>query len=201
LRSTAIERYLAIAALYDRLKWAQYIRFGTEEDAMPEAQNDIDYTVDIGRHETTFHANTPKGEEFLGGVEDWLQQPSQTRGLFGHRTNTAIAVNTIGTSPKITTQTRNQKSCSVPAGSRAARHKRPMNDASCSGTSPRSAQRWLSSMAISSETSREQPSAVLKLTTRTGLLYAPPCAARWRSRCRLRQSPAMPGPAGGRTWI
>jgi hypothetical protein len=31
--------------------------------------NDIDYTVDIGRHETTFRANTPKGEEFLGGVD------------------------------------------------------------------------------------------------------------------------------------
>jgi hypothetical protein len=58
-----------IAALYDRLKWAQYTRFGIEEDAMPEAQSDIDYTVDIGRHETTFRANTPKGEEFLGGVD------------------------------------------------------------------------------------------------------------------------------------
>ena len=31
--------------------------------------SDIDYTVDIGRHETMFRANTPKGEEFLGGVE------------------------------------------------------------------------------------------------------------------------------------
>jgi hypothetical protein len=38
-------------------------------DAMPEAQNDIDYTVDIRRHETTFRANTAKGEEFLGGVD------------------------------------------------------------------------------------------------------------------------------------
>ena len=36
---------------------------------MPEAQSDIDYTVDIGRHEMTFRANTPKGEEFLGGVD------------------------------------------------------------------------------------------------------------------------------------
>jgi hypothetical protein len=36
---------------------------------MPEAQNDIDYTVDIRKHETTFRANTAKGEEFLGGVE------------------------------------------------------------------------------------------------------------------------------------
>jgi hypothetical protein len=68
-RSTAPQRYLAIAALYDRLKWTQYTRFGFEEDAMPESQSDIDYTVDIGRHETTFRANTPKGEEFLGGVD------------------------------------------------------------------------------------------------------------------------------------
>jgi hypothetical protein len=37
--------------------------------AMLEAQSDIDYRVDIGRHETTFRANTPKGEEFLGGVD------------------------------------------------------------------------------------------------------------------------------------
>jgi hypothetical protein len=34
---------------------------------MPEAPSDIDYTVDMGRHETMFRANTPKGEEFLGG--------------------------------------------------------------------------------------------------------------------------------------
>jgi hypothetical protein len=27
---------------------------------MPEAQSDIDYTVDIRRHETTFRANTAK---------------------------------------------------------------------------------------------------------------------------------------------
>jgi len=40
-----------------------------EEDAMPEAQSNIDYTVDIGRHDTTFRSNTPKGEEFLGGVD------------------------------------------------------------------------------------------------------------------------------------
>jgi hypothetical protein len=51
------------------LKWTQYTRFGIEEDAMPEAPSDIDYTVDIGRHETMFRANTPKGEEFLGGVD------------------------------------------------------------------------------------------------------------------------------------
>ena len=63
------QHYLAIAALYDRLKRTQYARFGFEEDAMPESQSDIDYTVDIGRHETTFRANTPKGEEYLGGVE------------------------------------------------------------------------------------------------------------------------------------
>jgi hypothetical protein len=68
-RSTAPQRYLAIAALWDRLKWTQYTRFGIEEDAMPEAPSDIDYTVDIGRHETMFRANTPKGEEFLGGVD------------------------------------------------------------------------------------------------------------------------------------
>ncbi|MEH2563079.1 MULTISPECIES: hypothetical protein [unclassified Bradyrhizobium] len=36
---------------------------------MPEAPSDIDYTVDIGRHETMFRANTAKGEEFLGGVD------------------------------------------------------------------------------------------------------------------------------------
>jgi hypothetical protein len=36
---------------------------------MPEAPNDIDYTVDARRHETMFRANTPKGEEFLGGVD------------------------------------------------------------------------------------------------------------------------------------
>ena len=36
---------------------------------MPEAPSDIDYTVDIGRHETMFRANTHKGEEFLGGVD------------------------------------------------------------------------------------------------------------------------------------
>jgi hypothetical protein len=49
------------------LKWTQYIPFGIEEHAMPEAPSDIDYTVDMGRHETMFRANTPKGEEFLGG--------------------------------------------------------------------------------------------------------------------------------------
>jgi hypothetical protein len=68
-RSTAPQRHLAIAALQGRLKWTQYTRFGIEEDAMPEAPSDIDYTVDIGRHETMFRANTPKGEEFLGGVD------------------------------------------------------------------------------------------------------------------------------------
>lgn len=44
-------------------------RLRIEENAMPEAQSDIDYTVDLGRHETTFRANTAKGEEFLGGVD------------------------------------------------------------------------------------------------------------------------------------
>jgi hypothetical protein len=29
--STAPQRYLAIAALWDRLKWTQYTRFGNEE--------------------------------------------------------------------------------------------------------------------------------------------------------------------------
>ena len=36
---------------------------------MPEARSDIDYTVDVSRHETMFRANTPKGEEFLGGAD------------------------------------------------------------------------------------------------------------------------------------
>jgi len=36
---------------------------------MPEATSDIDYTDDVGRHETMFRANTPEGEEFLGGVD------------------------------------------------------------------------------------------------------------------------------------
>jgi hypothetical protein len=38
---------------------------------MPETPSDIDYdyTVDIGRHETMFRANTPKGEKFLGGID------------------------------------------------------------------------------------------------------------------------------------
>jgi len=44
-------------------------RLRIEENAMPEAQSDIDYTVDIHRHETTFRANTARGEEFLGGVD------------------------------------------------------------------------------------------------------------------------------------
>ncbi len=36
---------------------------------MPEVQSDIDYTVHVGHGETTFRANTPKGEEFLGGID------------------------------------------------------------------------------------------------------------------------------------
>ena len=36
---------------------------------MPETTSDIDYKVDVGRHETMFRANTSKGEEFLGGVD------------------------------------------------------------------------------------------------------------------------------------
>ena len=51
------------------MKWTQYTRFGIEEDAMPEAPSDIDYTVDIGRHETMFREKTSKGEKFLGGVD------------------------------------------------------------------------------------------------------------------------------------
>jgi hypothetical protein len=38
-------------------------RLRIEENAMPEAQSDIDYTLDIGRHETTFRANRAKGED------------------------------------------------------------------------------------------------------------------------------------------
>ena len=48
------------------MKWTQYARFVIDEDAMPEAPSDI---VDVGRHETMFRANTPKGEEFLGGAD------------------------------------------------------------------------------------------------------------------------------------
>jgi predicted ABC-type ATPase len=36
---------------------------------VPEAHSDVVYTVDIRRHETTFRANTSKGQEFLGGVD------------------------------------------------------------------------------------------------------------------------------------
>jgi hypothetical protein len=36
---------------------------------MPEAQSDIDYTVHVGHGETTFRAKTPRGEEFLGGID------------------------------------------------------------------------------------------------------------------------------------
>ena len=46
---------------------------------MPEAPNDIDYTVDVGRHETMFRANTPKGEEFLGGADLTIQCPMRKR--------------------------------------------------------------------------------------------------------------------------
>ncbi len=37
---------------------------------MPEAPSDIDYTVDIGRHETMFRAKTPKGEKSNASVID-----------------------------------------------------------------------------------------------------------------------------------
>jgi hypothetical protein len=40
-----------------------------------------------------------------------------------------------------------------------------------------SAQRWLSIWAASSETSRDQPSVVLKATMRTGLCIGPPANA------------------------
>ena len=76
-RSTTPQRYLAIAVLLDRLKWTQYTRFGIEEDVMPEAPNDIDYTVDVGRHETMFRANTPKGENFSAALT--LQCPMRKR--------------------------------------------------------------------------------------------------------------------------
>lgn len=33
---------------------------------MPEPHGDIDYTVHVNQGETTFRANTPQGEEFLG---------------------------------------------------------------------------------------------------------------------------------------
>ena len=36
---------------------------------MPEAQSDIDYTVHVGHGETTFRAKTPRGKEFLGGID------------------------------------------------------------------------------------------------------------------------------------
>ena len=36
---------------------------------MPEAQSDIHYTVHVGHGETTFRAKTPRGEEFLGGID------------------------------------------------------------------------------------------------------------------------------------
>jgi hypothetical protein len=36
---------------------------------MPELKADIDYTSDAGAGETTFSANTPAGEKFLGGRE------------------------------------------------------------------------------------------------------------------------------------
>ena len=36
---------------------------------MPEAPSDIDYTVHVGHGETTFRAKTPRGEEFLGGID------------------------------------------------------------------------------------------------------------------------------------
>jgi hypothetical protein len=36
---------------------------------MPEAQSDIDYTVHVGHGETSFRAKTPRGEEFLGGID------------------------------------------------------------------------------------------------------------------------------------
>lgn len=57
--------------------------------AMPEIQSDIDYTVNIHRGETTFRANTSKGEKFLGGPEliltseeahDFIQE-ARTTGL------------------------------------------------------------------------------------------------------------------------
>ena len=42
---------------------------GDKEAGMPEPHGDIDYTVHVNQGETTFRANTPQGEEFLGGPE------------------------------------------------------------------------------------------------------------------------------------
>jgi len=53
-----------------------------------------------------------------------------------------------------------------------------MNSAIDGGISPRSADAWASSAAISSLASRDQPSAVLKATMRTGGEYWP--SSRWR---------------------
>jgi hypothetical protein len=36
---------------------------------MPGLQGDIDYSLNIDNGETTFRANTPKGQEFLGDPE------------------------------------------------------------------------------------------------------------------------------------
>ena len=36
---------------------------------MPELKADIDYTSDADAEDTTFSANTPAGEAFLGGPE------------------------------------------------------------------------------------------------------------------------------------
>ena len=42
---------------------------------MPEAPSDIDYTVDVGRHESV--RTHPNGEEFLGGTD--LTMPNEER--------------------------------------------------------------------------------------------------------------------------
>jgi hypothetical protein len=52
---------------------------------MPETQSDIDYTVDIGRHETTFRAKTAKGEEFLGGVDLTMSNEEMRKHIHSYR--------------------------------------------------------------------------------------------------------------------
>jgi hypothetical protein len=69
-------------------QYTRYTRFGIEEDAMPEAPSDIDYMVDIGRHETMFRANTPKGDEFLGGV-DLITSNEEAHAFIGYPSSRA----------------------------------------------------------------------------------------------------------------
>lgn len=79
---------LEIKPLSHSLKSVQYAAVDREAN-MPEIQSDIDYTVNIHRGETSFRANTSKGEKFLGGPEltltseeahDFIQE-ARTTGL------------------------------------------------------------------------------------------------------------------------